>query len=229
MRVDGMPTPKVASLVEEGAKVAIVGEPAPYVSRGGEKLDGALNAFGINVTGSRCLDAGASTGGFTDCLLQRGAAEVVAVDVGYGQLDWKLRQDERVTVIERTNIRTADPTAIGAPFEVIAADLSFISLATVAPALASCGAESTQYILLVKPQFEAGKGRVGKGGVVRDPAIHRECIEKVAAAMASVGYPAHSVVASKLVGPAGNREFLIRCSRTGTGIAAEELERAVAP
>lgn len=229
MRVDGMPSPKVASLVGEDAKVAIVGEPAPFVSRGGEKLDGALTAFGINVTGSRCLDAGASTGGFTDCLLQRGAAEVVAVDVGYGQLDWKLRQDDRVTVIERTNIRTADPTTIGAPFEVIVADLSFISLTTVAPALASCGTESTQYILLVKPQFEAGKGRVGKGGVVRDPAIHRECIEKVAAAMASAGYPAHSVVASSLVGPAGNREFLVRCSRTGTGIGAEEMERAVTP
>ncbi|MEE8331549.1 MAG: TlyA family RNA methyltransferase [Acidimicrobiia bacterium] len=229
VRVDGMPAPKVASLVEENAKVAMVGEPAPFVSRGGEKLEGALTAFGINVTGSRCLDAGASTGGFTDCLLQRGAAEVVAVDVGYGQLDWKLRQDERVTVIERTNIRTADPTAIGAPFDVIVADLSFISLATVAPALASFGVESTQYILLVKPQFEAGKGRVGKGGVVRDPAVHRECVENVAAAMASAGYPAHTVVASSLVGPAGNREFLVRCSRTGTGIAAKELEQAVAP
>lgn len=206
----------------------MVGEPAPFVSRGGEKLDGALSAFGIDVARTRCLDAGASTGGFTDCLLQRGATEVVAVDVGYGQLDWKLRQDERVTVIERTNIRTADPTSIGTSFDVIVADLSFISLATVAPALASLGGEHTQYVLLVKPQFEAGKGRVGKGGVVRDPEVHRDCVEKVAGAMASVGYPAHAVVASSLVGPAGNREFLLWCSRTGGGIATEELEEAVA-
>jgi len=227
VRVDGIPAPKAASLVADDASVQMVGDPAPFVSRGGEKLDAALDAFGIDVAGLRCLDAGASTGGFTDCLLQRGAAEVVAVDVGYGQLDWKLRQDQRVTVIERTNVRTIDPAKIGAPFDLIVADLSFISLTTVAPSLAGLGSESSQYALLVKPQFEAGKSRVGKGGVVRDPNVHAECIERVAMAMERVGYPARGVVASPLTGPAGNREFLLWCSPDGIGLGSEEIEKVV--
>lgn len=210
-----MPAPKPASLVDADASVQIVGDPPRFVSRGGDKLDAGLTAFAISVAGARCFDAGASTGGFTDCLLQRGAAAVVALDVGYGQLDWVLRRDERVTVIERTNVRTIDPTAVGAPFDLVVADLSFISLATVAPALAGLGGSSTDYVLLVKPQFEVGKDDVGKGGVVRDPQLHRAAISTVAAAMAAVGYAAAGVVASPLVGPAGNREFLLWCAAGG--------------
>ena len=143
VRVDGLPAPKPSSLVDADAAVQIVGEPPRFVSRGGDKLDAGLTAFAITVDGASCFDAGASTGGFTDCLLQRGAAAVVALDVGYGQLDWTLRQDERVTVIERTNVRTIDPSDVGAPFDLVVADLSFISLVTVAPALAGLGAAST--------------------------------------------------------------------------------------
>jgi 23S rRNA (cytidine1920-2'-O)/16S rRNA (cytidine1409-2'-O)-methyltransferase len=213
--VNGLPAPKAASLVDDHASVQIVGERPRFVSRGGDKLDAGLTAFAIAVDGARCLDAGASTGGFTDCLLQRGAAAVVALDVGYGQLDWRLRQDDRVTVVERTNVRTIDPSEVGAPFDLVVADLSFISLVTVTPALAGLGAASTDYVLLVKPQFEVGRSNVGKGGVVLDPKLHRSCIEEVAAAFDDAGYPAAGVVASPLIGPAGNREFLLWCTRGG--------------
>ena len=161
-----------------------------YVSRGGHKLAGALAAFapgGLTVAGRRCLDAGASTGGFTDVLLRAGAAEVVAVDVGYGQLAWSLRNDERVRVLERTNVRTLTPEAIGGPVDLTVADLSFISLRLVLPALAACTGADGDLVLMVKPQFEVGKERVGAGGVVRDPALRAEAVLDVAAAAARLG------------------------------------------
>ena len=147
----------------------------PYVSRGGEKLAAALDAFGIRVADRRALDAGASTGGFTDCLLRRDVSVVHAVDVGRGQLAWSVRNDPRVVVMERTNIRNLEPSALDAPVDLAVADLSFISLVTVAPALVRCTSPDADLVLLVKPQFEAGRSRVGKGGIVRDPAVHRRC------------------------------------------------------
>jgi 23S rRNA (cytidine1920-2'-O)/16S rRNA (cytidine1409-2'-O)-methyltransferase len=226
VRVNGLPAAKPASLVAADASVQIVGEPPRFVSRGGDKLDAGLTAFGISVEGARCFDAGASTGGFTDCLLQRGAKVVVAVDVGYGQFDWTLRQDDRVILVERTNVRTIDPSDFGAPFDLVVADLSFISLTTVVPALAGLGTVATDYVLLVKPQFEVGQANVGKGGVVLDPVLHRSSIEKVAAAMGAAGYPAAGVVPSPLLGPAGNREFLLWCA-DGGDIGPSAIGKAV--
>ena len=160
---------KVDTLVSPGASVALEGEPPPYVSRGGEKLAAALDRFDVVVSGRNWLDAGASTGGFTDCLLQHGAARVAAIDVGYGQLDWTLRNDERVVVLERTNVRNLEPSALPFRPEGVTADLSFISLRLVLPALTRCSTVDADYVLLVKPQFEAGRDAVGKGGVVRNP------------------------------------------------------------
>jgi 23S rRNA (cytidine1920-2'-O)/16S rRNA (cytidine1409-2'-O)-methyltransferase len=228
VRVDGIAVPKPSSLVAESSAVSLVSPPARFVSRGGDKLEGALSTFGVSVAGRRAVDVGASTGGFTDCLLQRGAASVVALDVGYGQLHWSLRGDDRVTVVERVNIKDADPAAIGAPFDLVVADLSFISLARVAAQLAALAEDAGDLVVLVKPQFEAGKGSVGKGGVVRDPAVHRRCIEAVIAAMSAAGYPAVAVVASPLLGPAGNREFFLWCSRSGHGISPERMDEVVA-
>ena len=226
--VDGMPTPKPSSMVGEGTALRIEGPPRRFVSRGGDKLAGALDAFGIDVSGRRCLDAGASTGGFTDCLLQRGAAGVVAVDVGYGQLDWALRNDARVTPVERTNIRLVELSTLGGPFDVVVADLSFISLAMVAPQLAAASAEDADLVLLVKPQFEAGRDDVGRGGVVKDPSVHRRCIAAVANAFADEGKPAAGVVRSSLDGPAGNREFLLWCRSDGTGLSPTALDEVAA-
>jgi 23S rRNA (cytidine1920-2'-O)/16S rRNA (cytidine1409-2'-O)-methyltransferase len=225
--VEGIVVPKPSSLIAESASVRLEGAGIPFVSRGGIKLDGALSHFAIDVDGASCVDVGASTGGFTDCLLQRGAARVVAVDVGYGQLDWSLRGDDRVVVVERTNVRLLDPAAVGAPFDVVVADLSFISLASVAPHLAALGSAATNFVVLVKPQFEAGRGQVGKGGVVRDETVHGDCIATAAAAMATAGYPADGAVASSLRGPAGNREFFLWCRAEGRGLAASEIELVV--
>lgn len=209
VEVGGVPQPKPATLVDDADGIRLrLGGPG-YVSRGGKKLAAALEAFEIDVAGRRALDVGASTGGFTDCLLQRGAKSVAALDVGYGQLDWKLRTDERVTVIERTNFRHADPAALGAPFDVVVADVSFISLGTLAPALRAAGGSATDYILLVKPQFEVGKDQVGRGGIVRDPDLHRDAIESVAAALQRAGVGLRSAVASPIAGAKGNREFLV--------------------
>ncbi len=212
--VEGIAVPKAATMVSAASVIKFVAAPAAFVSRGGEKLAGALEAFPLSVAGRRAVDAGASTGGFTDCLLQHGAASVAAVDVGYGQLDWKLRTDERVTVFERTNVRHVDPVEIGGPFDVVVADLSFIGLAAVAPALEALGGPAADWILLVKPQFEVGKERVGKGGVVRDPALHRAAVEAVSAALDAVGLTTVDVVESPLLGPAGNREFFLWARRS---------------
>lgn len=182
--------------------------PPRFVSRGGEKLAAALDRFGLDVTGLRCLDAGASTGGFTDCLLQRGAAQVVAVDVGEGLLDPKLRGDARVEVLEGLNARHLGLDHVGRPVDFAAADLSFISLLTVAPALRSVAAPQADLVVLVKPQFEAGPERVGRGGVVRDEAVHRDVLRTIVAGLGEQGMGARAVMPSPLRGPAGNVEFL---------------------
>ncbi len=204
VRIDGLPAdkPGTAVAVTAALTVAADGERS-WVSRGAHKLIGALDAFGICVEGRRCLDAGASTGGFTEVLLDRGAAEVVAADVGYGQLAWSLRNDPRVIVIERTNARELSPAAIGGQVDLVVADLSFISLTTVLPALAGCAAPGADIVPMVKPQFEVGKGLVGAGGVVHDPQL------RVARRAGELGWHTVGVTASPLPGPSGNVEYFL--------------------
>jgi len=231
--VAGAPTRSPSRQVGEGEPIVVAGPPPRYVSRGGEKLAAALDRFGVSVRGARCLDAGASTGGFTDCLLQRGAAEVVAVDVGRGQLAWSLREDRRVTVLERTNLRTLDPDAFGEPAAVATVDLSFISLRVVAPALARLTTEDADLVLLVKPQFEAGRDRVGKGGVVRDPEVHRQVLHDVAGALAEAGLVPVGVMPSPLRGAGGNVEFVLHAKKAAravdtAAVDAGALDAAVA-
>ena len=212
VQVRGVTASKPATGVDQDTALRIVeddGDPG-YVSRGGHKLAGALAAFPeIRVRGRRCLDAGASTGGFTDVLLRAGAAEVVAVDVGYGQLAWRLASDDRVRVIDRTNVRHLGPDRIGDPAELTVADLSFISLELVLPALAACTSADGDLLPMVKPQFEVGKQRLGAGGVVRDPQLRAEAVNAVAASAAVLGWRAAGVCRSPLPGPSGNVEFFL--------------------
>jgi 23S rRNA (cytidine1920-2'-O)/16S rRNA (cytidine1409-2'-O)-methyltransferase len=210
--VSGAPADKASRLVAPSEPVVLLGPPRRFVSRGGDKLASALERFGVDVVGRRALDAGASTGGFTDCLLQNGAAEVVAVDVGHGQLDARLRADPRVRVLERTNVRTLTVGDLGGPpVDVVVADLSFISLTTVAPILAGPVARpGADLVVLVKPQFEAGRAEVSRGrGVVRDPDAWRGALEQVASALGAAGAAIMGAMASPLTGPAGNVEFLL--------------------
>jgi 23S rRNA (cytidine1920-2'-O)/16S rRNA (cytidine1409-2'-O)-methyltransferase len=211
--VGGALADKPARLVAESEPVVVIDPTARrFVSRGGEKLEAALVRFGLDVSDRRCLDAGASTGGFTDCLLRRGASTVVAVDVGHGQLDPSLRQDPRVQVLERTNIKALHLDQVGGdPFLVLVADLSFISLVTVAPVLAgNLAAPGADIVALVKPQFEAGRTEVSRGkGVIRDSGVRRAALERVASAFASQGATIMGAMASPLLGPAGNAEFLV--------------------
>jgi 23S rRNA (cytidine1920-2'-O)/16S rRNA (cytidine1409-2'-O)-methyltransferase len=209
VRVRDNPAPKPSTLVAPEDPVSVDAPPARFVSRAGAKLDGALDAFDVLVDGRTAVDVGASTGGFTDCLLQRGASNVVAVDVGYGQMHHRIRTDGRVTVVERTNIRHVDPEVLGAPFDLVVADVSFISLALVAPQLASLGSNTSDWVLLVKPQFEVGKELVGKGGIVRDPDAHVLAIEQAADALAANGIGVIGLVVSSITGAEGNREFLV--------------------
>jgi 23S rRNA (cytidine1920-2'-O)/16S rRNA (cytidine1409-2'-O)-methyltransferase len=201
-----------------------VEQPEPYVSRGGHKLAAALDAFAIDPTGRTCLDVGASTGGFTDVLLQRGAVRVYALDVGRGQLAEALRRDPRVVSMERTNARTLTADTLPEPVDIVVIDVSFISLATVLPAIVTTLARGAHLVALVKPQFEAGKGRTDKG-VVRDPAIHREVLERVTTDAANLGLGTRAVIASPILGPEGNREFLVHLA-AGPG-CAELPERIV--
>ncbi len=205
---------KAGFAVGAGAAIEISGEQR-YASRGGEKLERALHEFGWMPHDLRCLDVGASTGGFTDCLLQHGARAVTAVDVGYGHLAWKLRQDHRVTVVERTNFRHADVAKLGAPFDLVCADVSFISLGKLAHNVAAALAPGGRLIALVKPQFEAGRSAVERGGVVRDPAAHESAIRDVIAALAAAGLTAVKLDYSPIKGPAGNIEFLLGAERDG--------------
>jgi 23S rRNA (cytidine1920-2'-O)/16S rRNA (cytidine1409-2'-O)-methyltransferase len=218
VRVSGQAAAKAATQVGQDAAITVQREDEgpDYVSRGGHKLAGALLAFtGLKVAGRSCLDAGASTGGFTDVLLRAGAEHVVAADVGYGQLAWSLRSDPRVSVLDRVNVRNLQPGQVDPQPKVVTADLSFISLSQVLPALVACAAPDADFVLLVKPQFEVGRGRVGKGGVVRDAALHREAIEAVRQAARSLGFVERGFVESPLRGPRGNREFFLCWSTDG--------------
>ncbi|KQB85667.1 TlyA family RNA methyltransferase [Corynebacterium oculi] len=206
--VGGFPAQKPATVVEEGASIRVEGaEEDTWASRGAHKLIGALDAFGVDPTGQRVLDAGASTGGFTDVVLRRGAREVVAVDVGYGQLIWRLQNDPRVRVHDRTNVRFLTPEQIGGPCDMMVGDLSFISLRLVLPALAQC--VTGDLFPMVKPQFEVGKERLGSGGVVRSAALRAEVTEQVAHEAQELGLGLRQVVASPLPGPQGNVEFFL--------------------
>lgn len=214
--VGGAPADKAARLVAPDEPVVVLGPAPRFVGRGGEKLDAALDRFGVVVAGRRVYDIGASTGGFTDCALQRGAATVVAVDVGYGQLHERLRVDPRVEVHERTNARDLTPGALGASADVLVADLSFISLRTVLPALVSLVAPGGEMVLLVKPQFEAGRQEASRGkGVISDPAIWRRVLEEVSAALVGLGAAIMGVMASPLSGADGNVEFLLHARPGG--------------
>ena len=227
--IDGMPASKPATAVSVTATLKVEGDgERSWVSRGAHKLIGALEGFGIDVTDRRCLDAGASTGGFTEVLLDRGAAEVVAVDVGYGQLAWSLRSDDRVRVIERTNVRTLTPEIIGGAVDVVVADLSFISLATVLPALTACASSDADIVPMVKPQFEVGKSQVGAGGVVHDPVLRQSAVLSVARRAAELNWHTVGVTASPLPGPSGNVEyFLWLRANTERPLVDEALESAV--
>lgn len=212
--VSGSPAPKAATLVDEGSAIRLASG-RHWASRAGGKLEAALDAFAVEVARKHVLDVGASTGGFTDVLLARGAADVVAVDVGRGQMVSRLQVDRRVTVVEGTNFRTADVAALGAPFGLVTADVSFISLTLLAANLAAAGREGTDYVVLVKPQFEVGRERLGRGGLVRDPALHAEAVATVAESFALAGLAPRQVIASPLAGAAGNREFLLHAVAGG--------------
>jgi 23S rRNA (cytidine1920-2'-O)/16S rRNA (cytidine1409-2'-O)-methyltransferase len=231
--VDGGVATTAARQVAPDEAIALHGPPRTYVSRGGEKLLGALERFSVVVDGRRALDAGASTGGFTDCLLRHGASHVYAIDVGHGQLAWSLRTDARVTTVERTNLRSLQPSAIDVPVPLGVADLSFISLLTVAPALHRCTTDDADLILLVKPQFEAGRERVGRRGVVRDPSVHAEVLVRVGAGLAEHGLVVVDAMPSPLLGPQGNREFFVHCRHAGdglgSGLSADALAAVAAP
>jgi len=214
VRVGDTPVRTAGELVDESADIDVAAR-RRFVSRGGEKLAGALAVFGVPVAGRRAVDVGASTGGFTDCLLQSGASTVAAIDVGYGQLAWSLRTDERVTVFERTNIRHADPAELGSPFDVVVVDVSFISLRTVLPQLLNLIAEDGDLVALVKPQFEAGKANVGKRGVVDDPEVHTHVLQDVVAAVAENGLVTRGIAFSPIKGPEGNIEFWLWAARHG--------------
>ncbi|NTY60780.1 TlyA family RNA methyltransferase [Mycolicibacterium sphagni] len=227
--IDGMRAVKPATAVAVTANLTVeASDERTWVSRGAHKLIGALDVFGIDVTGRRCLDAGASTGGFTEVLLDRGAAEVVAVDVGYGQLAWSLRSDSRVAVIERTNVRDLTPDTIGGPVGLVVADLSFISLATVLPALTACASGDADIVPMVKPQFEVGREQVGSGGVVSDPELRAAAVLAVAARADALGWQTVGATASPLPGPSGNVEyFLWLRAETERGLHGDELDAAV--
>jgi 23S rRNA (cytidine1920-2'-O)/16S rRNA (cytidine1409-2'-O)-methyltransferase len=218
---------KPGQLVADDVELA-VDAPPPYVSRGGVKLANALGALGVEVAGRRALDVGASTGGFTECLLQRGAAHVVALDVAYGELDWRLRGDERVTVLERLNARELRRAQLPYAPDVIAVDVSFISLAKVLPAVLACAADRFDCLAMVKPQFEVGRERVGRGGVVRDAALRRDVVLRVAARARAEGAAVLGFAPSGLPGPAGNRETFVWLGEAGRAGAIANLEGALA-
>jgi len=207
--VNKLPAAKAGTLISEADSIELKGGDIPYVSRGGLKIAGALNELNLDIDGCTCLDVGASTGGFTDCLLQNGAARVYAVDVGYGQLAWKLRQDPRVVTIERTNIRHMPVDMIPEAIDVATIDTSFISLKIVVPAVKAFLKDAGFILALIKPQFEVGKDQVGKGGVVRDPRLHDRVIEDLSSFFAGIGFRCQTVIPSPLLGPKGNREFFI--------------------
>ncbi|HEX4428971.1 MAG TPA: TlyA family RNA methyltransferase [Frankiaceae bacterium] len=233
VRVGGQPADKPARGVAGDEVIELSdGDDPGYASRGAYKLAGALETFGsgaepLRVDGRRCLDAGASTGGFTDVLLREGAREVVAVDVGYGQLIWRLQSDERVRVVDRTNVRHLSPEAIGGRVELVVADLSFISLRLVLAALVGCVEPEGDLVVLVKPQFEVGRELVGRGGVVRDPQSRAQAIRGVAKAAEQLGLGVRGLVQSSLPGPAGNLEYVLWLAASGVPLSEELIEAAM--
>jgi 23S rRNA (cytidine1920-2'-O)/16S rRNA (cytidine1409-2'-O)-methyltransferase len=227
--INGAVATKPATAVEAGTPLRVTeqSDEQQWASRGAHKLLGALAAFGpggLAVQGRRCLDAGASTGGFTDVLLQRGAREVVAVDVGYGQLVWRLQSDARVHVLDRTNARALDADAVGGAVDLVVGDLSFISLRLVLPALAACTRPGADLVPMVKPQFEVGRERVGHGGVVRDPELRASAVLDVSAVAATLGLCTRGAVASPLPGPSGNVEFFLWLTHDPVTAAAQDLD-----
>lgn len=221
---------KAATQVDPAVAITIEADCAgpEFASRGGHKLAGALADFpDLRVEGRRCLDAGASTGGFCDVLLRAGAGHVVAVDVGYGQLAWSLRTHERVTVLDRTNVRDLDPELVGAPADLVVADLSFISLTLALPALVVCATPEADFLFLVKPQFEVGRERLGTGGVVRDPGLRAEAVRRVAGSAHATGLGVRGVTASVLPGPSGNVEYFLWLRRGAPELESACLDRAV--
>ena len=225
--VDGQREDKAGSMFEETAEVVLHGEKLRYVSRGGLKLEKAMKEFPVTLDGKICMDIGSSTGGFTDCMLQNNASKVFAVDVGYGQLDYKLRVDERVVCMEKTNIRYVTPEDIDAVLDFASCDVSFISLDKVLPAARELLREGGQMICLIKPQFEAGREQVGKKGVVRDPAVHKSVIEKVTGVAAGLGFKILGLTYSPVKGPEGNIEYLIYLEKTDK--ESLEIEEALLP
>ncbi len=211
--VDNQREDKAGAFFEETVSIEIHGKTLKYVSRGGLKLEKAMAAFGLDLTGCVCMDIGASTGGFTDCMLQNGAAKVYAVDVGYGQFAWKLRQDERVVCMEKTNIRYVTPEDIGDVLDFASVDVSFISLTKVLPPARELLDDAGEMVCLIKPQFEAGREKVGKKGVVRDPKVHLEVVEGILAHVRGIGFSVLHLDYSPIKGPEGNIEYLVHIKK----------------
>ncbi|MCF2706160.1 TlyA family RNA methyltransferase [Arcanobacterium haemolyticum] len=229
--IDGDTVRKPARQMNPAQALEVVEKGEEYVSRGAYKLIGALDYLGESgpeIRGQRCLDAGASTGGFTDVLLRRGAEHVVAVDVGYGQIAWRLREDPRVSVIERTNVRTLDPQVVAPAPGLVVGDLSFISLTLVIPPLVRASADGAHFLLMVKPQFEVGKDNLGAGGVVRDPELHAKAVADVARAARESGLGIQAVAPSPLPGPAGNVEYFLHMISGGDDLLGDGLDEAIA-
>ncbi|MCR1841257.1 TlyA family RNA methyltransferase [Murimonas intestini] len=219
--VNGQKEDKAGSMFDEKVQIEVRGSTLKYVSRGGLKLEKAMSHFDVSLEGKVCMDVGSSTGGFTDCMLQNGAVKVYAIDVGHGQLDWKLRQDERVVCMEKTNIRYVTPADIREPAEFSSIDVSFISLTKVLLPVRELLSGDGQIVCLIKPQFEAGREKVGKKGVVRDPAVHREVIEKVVSYASSISLKPLHLEYSPIKGPEGNIEYLLHLQKEEEGSAAE--------
>jgi 23S rRNA (cytidine1920-2'-O)/16S rRNA (cytidine1409-2'-O)-methyltransferase len=218
---------KPGRLVDSNAEIRIKGETLRYVGRGGVKLEAALREFNIEVSGKTCIDVGASTGGFTDCLLQHGAERIWAVDVGHNQLAWKLRQDPRVVVMERVNARNLDSAAFSLRFDVATIDVSFISLTRILPAVSRIVTDDAECITLIKPQFEVGKGEVGSGGIVTDPAKHKRVLREIRDAAFQAELEAVGLIASPILGAEGNREFLMHLKRTSTDPRACAIDEQI--
>ncbi len=219
--VNNQKADKPGMTVKEKDIIEVRGQTLKYVSRGGLKLEKAVDAFKISLTDKVCADIGASTGGFTDCMLQNGAKQVYAIDVGYGQLDWKLRTDARVVNLERTNFRYVTTEQIPTPLDFASVDVSFISLTKILPVLYTLLKDNAEAVCLIKPQFEAGKEKVGKKGVVRDPEIHKEVIENILAFLPTVGFSALNLSFSPIRGPEGNIEYLVHIIKDGAGNIAD--------
>ena len=229
--VDNQKIDKAGATVKPDAKIRLLGNDIPYVSRGGLKLEKAMKEFGVKLLGCRCADIGASTGGFTDCMLQNGAVQVFAIDVGYGQLAWKLRTDERVINMERTNIRNVTLNDIGTALDFVSIDVAFISLTKVLPVAFSLLREAGELVALIKPQFEAGREFVGKKGVVREPSIHEEVIRKVSSFARKTGFVVMALTYSPVKGPEGNIEYLVRLTKNkmqGDTVSEERIATVVA-